>query len=210
LGSQSDWFTFARKTSERPFDIPARPQEVYAGKGWSGWGDWLGTGNIAPKNRIYRSFEEAKAFVQDLGLRSQREWKAYIKTGDLPPDIPAHPEYVYRDAGWSSLGDWLGTGTIASRGRTFRRFEEARLFARRLKLTSAREWLINTRTMGFPSDLPKRPDKIYEKQGWVNWADWLGTEHSRRSPRGSADNTSKAVVPSHGSSATSETEQTST
>ena len=34
------------KTGDKPADIPSNPNKVYKGKGWAGWGDWLGTGKV--------------------------------------------------------------------------------------------------------------------------------------------------------------------
>src|SRR4051812_30131198 len=64
------------RTNERPSDIPSAPNSIYKGRGWIGWGDWLGTGTVAPidKQKHYRSFPEARSFAHALGLRSQVEW----------------------------------------------------------------------------------------------------------------------------------------
>jgi hypothetical protein len=105
------------KSGKKPADIPANPYSTYAEAGWSGWGDWLGTGAVAAQLRQYRSFKKARAFVRGLGLKSQREWNAYTKSGKKPADIPANPYGTYAEAGWSGMGDWLGTGAVAPRLR---------------------------------------------------------------------------------------------
>ena len=46
-----------------------------------------------------------------------------------PADIPATPWRAYRAAGWSGMGDWLGTGTVHTHDRAYRPFAEARAFA---------------------------------------------------------------------------------
>jgi hypothetical protein len=35
----------------KPPDIPSNPNREYKGKGWTDWGDWLRTENIAAKNK---------------------------------------------------------------------------------------------------------------------------------------------------------------
>ena len=40
--SQKEWRRWS-KTDAKPDDIPACPENVYKGKGWESWGDWLGT-----------------------------------------------------------------------------------------------------------------------------------------------------------------------
>jgi hypothetical protein len=91
------------------------PHQIYAGTGWSGVGDWLGTGVVANQKKRYRSFEIARRFAHTLKLLTQDEWKEYCKgnrpeKGLLPMDIPAHPYSPYADKGWAGWGDWLGTG----------------------------------------------------------------------------------------------------
>jgi hypothetical protein len=112
LKSHVEWSRYC-KLRKKPGDIPANPRGVYLNDGWSGWGDWLGTGNIATFLRHHRSFKQARAFVRGLGLKSTAEWNEYCKSGKKPADIPANPRGVYLNDGWSDWGDWLGTGTIA-------------------------------------------------------------------------------------------------
>ncbi len=97
------------KSGKLPPDIPANPYSVYRDRGWGGRGDWLGTGTIATRNREYRPFRQARAFVRSLGLKSRVEWQTYSKSGKRPPDIPGEPGKVYRDQGWAGERDWLGT-----------------------------------------------------------------------------------------------------
>ena len=61
LKSKNEWTNWA-KTTAKPAYIPADPAGVYKDQGWNGWGDWLGTGAIAPFNRDYRPFEEARTY----------------------------------------------------------------------------------------------------------------------------------------------------
>src|SRR5438552_7920042 len=114
-----------------PPDIPASPVRTYADKGWVGMGDWLGTGTVAPSLRVYRPFCGARDFVRKLKLKSQAEWTAFCKgemsnLGRLPADIPKAPSQTYADKDWKGMGDWLGTGTIATHLRQYRPFGDAR------------------------------------------------------------------------------------
>ena len=138
-------------------------------------GDWLGTGTIATHLREYRSFKEARAFVHSLGLKSETEWRAYTKSGKKPNDIPANPNQTYAKEGWAGMGDWLGTGTIATRLREYRSFKEARAFVHSLKLKSGAEWLQYCRSGKKPADIPTAPAQVYAHNGWAGMGDWLGT-----------------------------------
>jgi superfamily II DNA or RNA helicase len=174
LKSQAEWLNYCR-SGNKPADIPATPIHTYAKKGWAGYGDWLGTGTIASFERQYRPFNKARAFVQSLGLKSEREWRDYCKSGNKPADIPAGPTRTYAKKGWAGMGDWLGTGVVASRSLQFRSFVEARAFARGLGLKSRAEWLNYCRSGNKPADIPVKPSRTYAEDGWSGWGDWLGT-----------------------------------
>ena len=45
---------------------------------------------------------------------SKEDWFDYIKNNKLPSNIPTDPRRSYKDTGWISWGDWLGTGTLPS------------------------------------------------------------------------------------------------
>ena len=98
-----------------PEDIPSAPQFVYKGKGWVNWGDWLGNGAIAWKNRNAMSFQKARAFARGLNLKKCGQWELYCKgrlpgLPRLPISIPTTVERYYRDKGWVSMRDFLGIG----------------------------------------------------------------------------------------------------
>jgi hypothetical protein len=167
-----------------PVDIPAKPSESYAQKGWKRMGDWLGTGAIAARLRTYLPFEEARAFVHTLKLKSGREWSSFCKgqmpeKGTLPVDIPANPNGTYSEKGWKGMGDWLGSGTIAPNLRVYLPFEEARAFVHTLKLKSQDEWRSFCKGQmpekgTLPVDIPTNPNQKYAIDGWKGMGDWLG------------------------------------
>ena len=118
LKRRDDWHAHnilrtKRQNSKTRNDVPGDVQGVYK-KEWKGWGDFLGTGNIAPQKRQYRPFKEARKFVHELKLESRTEWQKYYVKGKIPKDIPKHPEDTYKNKGWKGVGDWLGSGTIAN------------------------------------------------------------------------------------------------
>ncbi len=189
LKGVDEWYKFCRgqlpEKGLRPVDIPSKPERTYSGKGWIGYGDWLGTGAIANFNKTYRSFEEARAFVHSLKLKSAEEWNHFCRgqmpeKGIRPPDIPTTPSRSYAKTGWIGLGDWLGTGTIATREIVYRPFDEAREFVHALKLKSQAEWDMYRKGQmpekGLrPCDIPANPRNSYAKSGWKGLGDWLGT-----------------------------------
>jgi superfamily II DNA or RNA helicase len=113
LRTEKQWRELAR-SGKLPPDIPAGPARVYKKKGWKGMGDFLGTGNIAPKDRKYQSFDSARMYARSLGLTSKTEWEQYCRSHKTPNHIPTHPDREYQDNGWSGWGDWIGTDSIAA------------------------------------------------------------------------------------------------
>ena len=169
------------KAGALPGDIPANPDQTYADQGWRGYGDWLGTGNIKNGLRNWRPFDEARAYASSLGLKSQKDWWAYAKSGALRADIPKAPHHCYAFKGWQGYDDWLGTGKIASFLRKYRSFEDARTYARSLGLPSESAWRTLCKSGALPADIPSKPDKTYADKGWQWWGDWLGTGRKPRS-----------------------------
>jgi superfamily II DNA or RNA helicase len=149
LRSGAEWNAFCRgriqECGSLPLDIPANPRKTYANEGWAGMGDWLDTGNVANYLKQYRSIEEARAFVQTLGLTNADEWRDYCKgkmptKTPLPKDIPSCPHKAYRDLGWQGIRHWLGIENVSRTFGKYISFEEARAFTRKLNLKSVAEW----------------------------------------------------------------------
>jgi hypothetical protein len=83
LRSVGEWKEYC-KSGKKPEEIPSNPNKAYRQK-WKSWGHWLGTGNVANVYRTYKPFEEAREFVRSLGLKNQKQWSEYSKSGKKPP-----------------------------------------------------------------------------------------------------------------------------
>jgi len=177
-----EWESFCKK--EKPKNIPADPKIVYKAKGWRGWKNWLKL-PIGFKIK-WRNFNKAREYVRKLNLKRYEEWTQYSKgglpkKGLRPIDIPSDPFQKYKNAGWKSYGDWLGTGNIAFQDRVFRPYNRARAFVRSLGISKSLEW--NKYCVGKiprlgkkPHDIPSNPIQVYQNKGWKGMRDWLGTE----------------------------------
>ena len=119
LRNREEWTRYCtdgtRGCCKKPDNIPASPAHVYRDDGWSGWGDWLGTGRVATRLRRYLPFAKAREFVRRLGLRNREEWARYCKDmargcAKKPDNVPAGPARVYGNSGWRGWADWLGKG----------------------------------------------------------------------------------------------------
>jgi primosomal replication protein N len=168
IKSSNDWAKYC-KSGNKPNNIPSNPREVYKNE-WNDWGDWLGTFTISTQNYVYLSFDDARNFARNLNLKTQTYWRKYCKSGNKPDNIPSDPSKGYKDKGWLSWGDWLGT-KIGFNG--FLPFEDARNFVRNLNLKTQYEWKVYLNSGNKPNNIPNKPRDVYKD--WISMDDWLGT-----------------------------------
>jgi len=185
LKSPSEWFSFCKESGSEieGMNFSLFPNTTYRGHGWTSWKDFLGIRS----NSQNCSYEEAQQFARRLMLKSNVQWRNYcrgelVNKPALPANIGANPDAIYKGKGWSSWGDFLGSGTVSEEKRIFKTFEEARTFARRLNLSGEDEWRCYSKGQfpekGIrPEDIPSNPNRAYRRCGWTNWGDFLGTEN---------------------------------
>ena len=173
LKSGKEWRSYC-KLEKKPEDVPADPRNVYKHKGWTTMGDWLGTDKVADQNRIFSDFKDARKFVRSLNLNTLKDWQEYKRKGNRPKNIPGNPNRTYRNKGWKSWGDWLGTNRIATKDLKYRNFEQARKFVHQLKIKNQKEWIAYCKSGELPIDIPSKPQRTYKASGWINLGDWLG------------------------------------
>ena len=65
--------------------------------------------------------------------------------------------------------------------KVWRQFEEARKFARSLKLRNRTEWKEYCESNKKPNDIPEYPNDVYNND-WKGMIDWLGMsgDHSKK------------------------------
>ncbi|MDA7580164.1 DEAD/DEAH box helicase family protein [Crocinitomicaceae bacterium] len=177
LTNVREWEEYCR-LGKRPKNIPAAPWSAYNHRGWLSWNDFLGTKNVS-RHTNWVNFESAKEFAQKLNLNSQREWDEYSKSGNKPDDIPSNVASVYKKKGWKGIGDWLGTNKVADQNKTYRNFEDARRFVRKLGFKSRDEWMAYCKSGRKPDDIPTGAWKTYKDEGWEGLGDWLGSGRNR-------------------------------
>ena len=111
-----------KKIGDMRLGVPHTPAQAY--NEWTSWGDFLGTGRVAPHKRKFRPFKAARKYAHSLKLKNGEEWKKLSKHGKLPYDLPADPKHVYgKDYpsrkrtttkgidllnNWKGWADWLG------------------------------------------------------------------------------------------------------
>ncbi len=181
LKNVKDWHKYA-KSKNRVKNIPSNPQLNYQNDGWISFGDWLGTGVVAPSKIEYLTFEKARLFARKLKLKSGREWFEYWDS-NKPKGIPKGPDGTYKNKGWISWGDFLGSGRVQYGKIKYKNYTEAKSYVKTLKLKSGREWKEYCDSGSKPMDIPKQPRYFYKNKGWTSWSDWLGSDYIAPSKR---------------------------
>jgi len=181
LNGQKDWEKYS-KSGKKLDDIPSNVRQTYKNKGWNGWGDFLGTGRISAteKHKLYRSFRKARKFARSLKLKTRNEWDEYFKSNKLPDDIPRGPDGSYKNKGWKSWGNFLGTGFIAHQNRKYHAFFRARKFVHKLGLKDRDDWKEYCKSGKKPDKIPATPERVYKNKGWKGMANWLDPNYVRK------------------------------
>jgi hypothetical protein len=78
----------AIKEGTLPVGSPTNP-ESYFKEHWQSWNEFL-----APKSKFV-SFDEARRYARQLGLKSSYEWRAFCRQGHKPEFIPVLPDRDY-------------------------------------------------------------------------------------------------------------------
>jgi hypothetical protein len=125
---------------------------------------------------IYKiNYEECKNWVQtNMSIKSKNDWFVHIKNDLLPDFIPKHPRQKYINNGWVSWGDFLGTGRISDNYVNYLTYEESKKIIHKLGVTKVVEYKQLAKNNLIPKNIPNRPERYYEKRGWVGWSDFLG------------------------------------
>ena len=156
LKNVKEWEVW-RKSGGRLPSMPSAPDQVYKHEGWQGYGHWLGTGNVAPKDQQFLPFKEALLCARSLKLKGSKEWEAWRKTDVRLANMPSRPDKIYRHDGWQGYGHWLGTGNLAGGKLAFLPFKKALLYARSLKLETLKDWNAWCKSGARPNAVPFNP-----------------------------------------------------
>lgn len=142
--------------------LPSNPNSTYANSGWRSWPDFLGT-----KRSHWYTYAETKAVALALGIKDSKD---YQKRYRLDPRLPAGPNQIYANAGWTNWYDFLDN---EKRPAPYATYAEAQAAIQALGVTDAKDY--RARYQQDPR-LPSSPEKIYVDAGWANWCDFLGTK----------------------------------
>ena len=95
---------------QKPINLPVAVGEVYKGKGWKGFQDFLGYQNPRTSPvKEWINYDEAKQIIKAFKVKSNKEWRSFAKSSDFPIEVPKSPDKVYsRKLTWKGWADFLG------------------------------------------------------------------------------------------------------
>jgi superfamily II DNA or RNA helicase len=134
-------------------------------------------------NNIYTfafcEYEDASNFIKKFNLQTVKDFQDFCKSDKKPLDIPYTPERVYKNRGWKSWGDFLGTNRVSNlfRKDLYLPYKKAEKYVRKLKIPSQSEWGKYVASGKKPLFLPSHPHVIYKNKGWNGMSQWLGNQH---------------------------------
>ncbi len=167
--TSSTEFTNYWRQGKLPKNIPSKPRVAYNNYGFISMPDFLGYDSLF---QDWMTFEIAREFVRELGLKSEKDWESYAKSELRPLNLPKTPFNVYKNKGFISMPDFLG---YDSKFQEWLDYDEALIFVQSLKLKSTNEWRKYTKSADYNVLIPKAPNNHYRNKGWVNFGTWLGT-----------------------------------
>jgi superfamily II DNA or RNA helicase len=175
LTTEDEWRNYC-KSNKYNINIPKYPESAYKNKGWVGYKDFLSTNNLIVHENSFMSFEIARNFTHSLKLKSRNEWDDYNKKNKIVK-MPKRPSATYKNYGWISWGDWLGTNSVKTGDRKYLPFNEAITFVHTLNLTTEDEWRNYCKSGLKPNNIPSNPQVVYSE--YNGQPDWLGYERYR-------------------------------
>jgi len=118
IKSSIQWKKYLKENDESiPKTIPRNPELSYKNKGWKNWGDFLETGNVMYKDKVFLNFENCKLIIQSFNLKTNKDFRVFILNEGKNKGIPSAPDKKYKNEGWKGWGDFLGTNRVANKNK---------------------------------------------------------------------------------------------
>ena len=133
---------------------------------------FFGTDRIASQLRKYKTFIEAKKFLSQFKFKSRGEYLKFQRSDKSPDDLPNQAQRTYRDQGWLSWGDFLGSGFVHTRDRPYRSYAKVKKYVKKNKVVTVEDWEKLIKSKKFPSDIPSSPRRYKE---FKNWGEFTGS-----------------------------------
>ena len=164
-----------KQAGKRPEKFPSNPSQTYKNE-WRGWRNFFGTENISRRKEKWMSFDEAKIFIQKVGLTSLAQFQEWSKSEQRPENFPSSPNKFYKGE-WTNWADFLGTKNISGgRKKEWMSFHDAKALMQSQGIKTNREFIKWKKDGKRPESFPSNPNQVYTNE-WRGWGDFLSTKN---------------------------------
>ncbi len=177
IKSLTSWRKFALKNSTLEKPIPLTPYVAYKNRGWVDADNFFGK----EKKDYKLKLSTLSNFAKKNKINSSHNWFELHTKGKIPQQYAYRPDKVYKNKGWISWSNFLGTKKIYKVDLDKYNYDEARKKAKSLKITTNQEWQ-RYHQLGKLKNFPLRPEKVYLKE-WTNWLDFFGKDKAYIVPK---------------------------
>jgi len=118
--------------------------------------------------------------VKKQNIKTQMDFRKWSKEKKRSKYIPANPHRIYKDKGWESWPDFLGTSSKKGLpSREYMSFDKAKQFIRSQNIETSHNFSIWSREGKRPLSIPSAPHHFYKDKGWISWPDFLRGDDSK-------------------------------
>ena len=110
-------------------------------------------------------------------ILTAKQYNSFYSQLALKDNIPAIPNRSYKNKGWISWSDFLGTKNISNSlvSKKYLNYKEAKKIVHNLKFKSLSDYIKLSKNNKLPLGLPKFPSKRTYGDDWISVGDFIGT-----------------------------------
>jgi hypothetical protein len=177
LSSMHGWLKLHQE-GKLPKELPATPGAVYKSE-WTGWVDFLGTGNRTRKARkaSYVTYEEAQEAAALAKIFTEMEWRVWATTPGRPPSVPGNPDKVYEE--WTGWKLFLSVSRkknhhVPKHQKIWLSYADAKELLKGYSLRSSGQFRLAVSNLPELDQIPLHACAYYKE--WISWNDFLGPQ----------------------------------
>ncbi len=171
---QSQYYKL-KNENKIPKDMPRNPHQVYYNE-WIDWGNFLGTGRVHNMRKKFYSFKEARKIVRLQNINMVKDYFLFHKTFKERDLLPFLPNRTYKNKGWISWADFLGSKIISNKekSKNYLTYEKAKKIIKKFKFNSLNDYREFYKNGKLPKGFPGFPSRRIYGKDWVSTGDFLG------------------------------------
>jgi hypothetical protein len=151
-----------KKRYKEDYLLPSNPETIYKNKGWVSWPVFFSKEIKNP----YDTYNDAQEALLELNINAKSEYNKRYKEDSR---LPSHPEYLYKNKGWSTWSSFFGRKV----NKLYDTYQEALDSTRNLGIVEKKEYELRYKE---DPRLPCHPVQFYKNKGWFSWREFFGNE----------------------------------